>query len=373
MASMSKAVSSLAALILVERHSVDLDSNDALSEVLPELKLGNGGATDWIWEGGMDEAGKRKKRRATVGITLRHLLLHCAGFGYDFTTEEIRDETEPLGSIPPLSSGAIAAFDIPRVFESGTAFLYGCSTDWIGQFIIRLSGLTLREAYQTLVFTPLGVKPGALDSFVTTQLHLNRSTVAAKISEGQFVAIPVELTPQYEGTPPEGFATLASAALLGTLPAYATVIESFLHGSAPAPRLAVPNAKPLISPALWADATSDGLAKLGLSLPTPCIKTTIPQFSADVGPIFPAPAGDADGGAGDGWTMLQTAYNRQVSATGMSVGTHGWAGIANSYFFVDAEAGVGGVILAQFLPFWDAGMLEAREEFGRLVFEFGRD
>lgn len=88
-ASMSKTVASYAALVLVEKMSprFDFDSNDALAEWLPELKLGNGRGTDFIFDG-KDEDGAWKLRPAKVGITLRHLLLHSAGFGYTFTSEE---------------------------------------------------------------------------------------------------------------------------------------------------------------------------------------------------------------------------------------------------------------------------------------------
>ncbi|KAK4702259.1 hypothetical protein P7C70_g3966, partial [Phenoliferia sp. Uapishka_3] len=55
MASMSKAVNSLAALVLVEKHNFNLDCNDALAEVLPELKLGNGMETDFIFDGKDEE------------------------------------------------------------------------------------------------------------------------------------------------------------------------------------------------------------------------------------------------------------------------------------------------------------------------------
>lgn len=55
----------------------------------------------------------------------------------------------------------------------------------------------------------------------------------------------------------------------------------------------------------------------------------------------------------------------------MSVGTIGWAGIMNSYYFVDAHAGVGGVILAQLLPFADPAMMTVRDQFDKLVYKFG--
>lgn len=87
-ASMSKTIVSVAALALVDRMSprFDLDSHDALAAVLPELKLGSCHPTDTIFVAG-EYGGKREVRPAEVGITLRHLLLHTAGFGYEFTSE----------------------------------------------------------------------------------------------------------------------------------------------------------------------------------------------------------------------------------------------------------------------------------------------
>ena len=87
LASMCKVAVSLAALVLVEKHDFDIDSNDALAAVLPELKLGSGNACDRIFDG-KDEEGAWKFKPATVGLTLRHLLLHASGFGYSFSSEE---------------------------------------------------------------------------------------------------------------------------------------------------------------------------------------------------------------------------------------------------------------------------------------------
>lgn len=94
MASMSKALTSLTALVLVEEHSFDLDSHDALVQLLPELALHNSRPISKIFDG-KDEEGKWKLRDAEVGITLRHLLTHTSGLGYEFTSEEHKDLVRP--------------------------------------------------------------------------------------------------------------------------------------------------------------------------------------------------------------------------------------------------------------------------------------
>ncbi|KAK4699941.1 hypothetical protein P7C70_g6313, partial [Phenoliferia sp. Uapishka_3] len=342
-----------------------------LTEVLPELKLGNGMATDWIFDG-QDKEGNWKLKRAEVGITLRHLLLHVSGFGYGFTAEEFRDLYEPYGKLPELGSGATAAYMTPRSFESGTDWLYGCSTDWIGRFVERLSHLTLQEAYQTLVFDPLGISRGELCLFRSKEMDLNRARVSMKIGESFDDSMPFD-TPQFDGAPPVGFAEFATAGLWGTVPAYARILESLVHGTAPPHRYLTSDTspKPLISKALWETATSDGLASHGISIRSPVLKTAMPHVMNNIDTWYPAKT--VEGGAkGEGWTMMQSFYNRRESSSGMSVGTIGWAGLANSYWFVDQEVGVGGVILAQFLPFGDEKMMKTRDEFDEMVYKFKR-
>ena len=94
MASMSKAFTSLTALILVEKHGFDLDSHEALVQLLPELALHNGRPVSKIFDG-KDEEGNWKLRDAEIGVTLRHLLTHTSGLGYEFTSEEHRDLASP--------------------------------------------------------------------------------------------------------------------------------------------------------------------------------------------------------------------------------------------------------------------------------------
>ncbi|KAM0753994.1 beta-lactamase/transpeptidase-like protein [Meredithblackwellia eburnea MCA 4105] len=357
MASMSKTVSSLAALILAEKHGISLDSYEELVKVLPELKMGNGTPMSQIIDSDEpDSEGNFKMKDATVGITLRHLLTHSAGFAYDFGSDKMFKWSKDL---PPLVQGAISAYSTPRLFEAGTGFCYGVNTDWACRFIERVSGLTLRKAFKTLVFDPLGVNTEELDVLRNEKMNENRSIISAKIGEKTWVPTPFDTT-QFADVPPKDFETLGSAPLWGTLRAYASVIQSYLHESAPQQ-----GGTPLLSKAMWDDACGDGLAKMGLSIPSPMMKSANPQVSHSVG-VYATPK---VGGAGEGWTMLQNVFYREETASGLKPGTIGWAGLANSYYFIDKESGVGGVILAQFLAFWDPEMVQLRDAFESWVIE----
>lgn len=176
-----------------------------------------------------------------------------------------------------------------------------------------------------------------------------------------FVDLPENKDPQYEGEPPEGMHTLASGPVHGTVPSYVAFAQSLfgnLNDSRPR----------LLSDKMWKAARSDGLAPRGISLPSPiAINSAIPFLSNPI-KVFSRPK-DSSSKLGEGWTILQTAYNREKSATGREAGTISWAGLAGTYFFVDPTSGVGGILAAQILPWAGKGMLELRDEFEKLVYE----
>src|SRR5258706_4459212 len=115
-ASMTKAITSVAAMQLVERGKLKLDK--PVARHLPEL-----GKLDVIE--GFDPAGKPVLRPAKKPITLRHLLTHTSGFAYPTWSEEMFKYTQ---ATTPLSPGAVAPL-VPLVFEPGTRWPYGYSAD----------------------------------------------------------------------------------------------------------------------------------------------------------------------------------------------------------------------------------------------------
>jgi len=133
--SMTKIVTSMAAMQLVEQGKVHLDED--LSELLPEM------AKIPI----MLEDGKLVEPKSA--ITLRHLLTHTAGFGYPNRTYKLSEKFDPSGWKHE---------DFPRQFESGTQFLYGTNTDWAGKLVEKVSGMTLNRYFKKKIFKPLGIK-----------------------------------------------------------------------------------------------------------------------------------------------------------------------------------------------------------------------
>lgn len=130
--SMTKLLTSIAAMQLVEKGLIGLD--DDLSILLPEMAeipiLSNG-----------------QLQKANNAITLRHLLTHTSGFGYFFTDKEL--------SLFDTKDWKYK--DLPRRFESGTQFQYGTSTDWVGRLVEKLSGMSLEAYFRQHITGPLGM------------------------------------------------------------------------------------------------------------------------------------------------------------------------------------------------------------------------
>src|SRR5580658_655340 len=160
-ASMTKAITTTAALQLVEQGKVTLD--EPVSKHLPEL-----GKLDLLE--GFDNSGKPILRPAKTPIALRHLLTHTSGFAYANWNPTLTQYIKVSGSTPR----AVAPL-IPLMFEPGTRWHYGPSVDWAGKLVEQISGLTLEQYFQKNILQPLGMKdtsflvaPGKFDRLVST-------------------------------------------------------------------------------------------------------------------------------------------------------------------------------------------------------------
>src|SRR5499427_277023 len=146
-ASMSKAVTTVAAMQQVERGAVSLD------EPLPELE----GAQ--VLEG-FDEAGAPRVRPPRRPITLRHLLTHTAGFTYDIWNADMGRYMAHHG-IPGIIECRNVTLNTPLVADPGERWEYGISIDWAGKVVERLSGQSLEDYLREHVFGPLGMRDTA--------------------------------------------------------------------------------------------------------------------------------------------------------------------------------------------------------------------
>ena len=146
-ASMTKSVTGAAAMQLVERGKLSLDG--PAKAVIPAL--GEVGVLD-----GFDANGKPKTRKARRDITLRHLLTHTAGFGYDIWSPEIAKYMEAM-EVPGVISCQNKALTTPLLFDPGERWFYGINIDFAGKMVEAVSGQKLGKYMQDNHFGPLGM------------------------------------------------------------------------------------------------------------------------------------------------------------------------------------------------------------------------
>ena len=150
-ASWTKAVTGACAMQLVEREKLSLDA--PIKEVLPELGKVR------VLEG-FDDKGEPKLRAPRRDITLRHLLTHTAGFGYNMWSSDIVRYMEKTGT-PGTHSGMNAALTTPLLFDPGERWEYGISTDWVGKAVEATAGMRLGRYMKENVLDPLGMNDTA--------------------------------------------------------------------------------------------------------------------------------------------------------------------------------------------------------------------
>src|ERR1700751_3181211 len=185
-ASMTKAITSAAAMQLVEQGKLALDAQ--ISDVLPEL------STPQVLEG-FHPSGEPRLRPAKRPITLRHLLTHTAGLVYDIWNAEMTRYMERK-AIPGIISCQNAALSLPLVFDPGEKWDYGISIDWVGKAVERASGQSLGDFFAEHIFAPVGMKDTGFA--LTPELRLRLVGMHARGEDGALSPIPFELPQEPE-------------------------------------------------------------------------------------------------------------------------------------------------------------------------------
>src|SRR5688572_28940917 len=171
-ASMTKAITSVAAMQLVEQGRLKLE--DPLPNVDPGL------GSPQVLEG-FDASGAPKLRPAKRPITLRHLLTHTAGFSYDVWDADTGRYIKSAG-VPARPTGKLASIRTPLVFDPGECWEYGVNTDWAGRIVEVLSGQSLDVYFREKIFAPLGMKDSGY--FVSAEQRARQAKVHARQAEG---------------------------------------------------------------------------------------------------------------------------------------------------------------------------------------------
>jgi len=316
-ASMTKPVTSVAVMMLVEEGRVALD--DPIARHLPEL------ADRRVFV--RFTADGYESRPARTAMTVRHLLTHTSGLAYSFSNE----------TFARMAPGANArATDHALVHEPGERWTYGESTRVLGTLVERVSGLPLETFMRERIFEPLGMSETWYD--VPADLTGRVVTVHNKTADG----MRETRNPEVVTSPMNGDGGLSSTAA-----DYAKFIAIFLNGGA------APDGTRLLSRRTIEDMGRNHIGAVRVSTQ----HATNPALSRD----FPL-------GAGRDTFGLGFQITGEHEETMRSPGSMAWAGIYNTEFWIDPQRRIGGVLMMQYLPFYDEAAIETLLDFERLLY-----
>ncbi|MBX3485231.1 serine hydrolase [Phenylobacterium sp.] len=318
-ASCTKAITSAAALQLVERGVLDLDA--PVGERLPGL------AAPQVLEGFADD-GTPRLRPARRPITLRTLLTHTSGLAYDFFSADLTRYYAHTGG----NLMADAPGEPVLAFDPGDGWQYGISTDAAGWLVEQAAGQGLDAYVAEHITGPLGMADTAF--VAPPSLEARAVGMHARGPDGAMVEAPAfPSSPVYYG----------GGGLRSTAPDYLKFLRAVIAEDGAG--VLGPKAR------AWLHAADS-------AMPAGELKTAAPPLSCDFSPMPGSPKT---------WT-LGFLRNEADIPGGRRAGSLAWGGLANCYYWADPRSGVAGALFAQFLPFADPAMLGAFEAFERAVY-----
>jgi methyl acetate hydrolase len=327
-ASMTKAITAAAAMQLVEQGKLSLDA--PIGKVLPDL------AAPQVLEG-FDANGEPKLRPAKNPITLRHLMTHTAGFCYDLWNGDMVKYLEKTG-LPGITSCKNDALKTPLTTDPGTRWEYGINIDFVGKAVEAVSGKRLDAYLRDHLFSPLGMND---TGFKLTESQRKRLVgMHARGPDGSLAPLPFELEqdPEFH---------MGGGGLYGTAGDYIKFTQMILNKGKG-------SGNQVLKPETVAMMGQNHVGELSMSKMT----SAVAWATNDVD-LYP--------GMEKKWG-LSFMINTAKTPEGRSPGSLAWAGLANTYFWIDPSRDVAGVILMQLLPFVDQQCLEAYAGFERGVY-----
>jgi len=323
-ASMTKAVATTAALQLVEQGRLGLEAT--VESILP------GFGRLQVLEG--FDGDKPRLRPPASQATVRQLMTHSAGLGYFFCSEKLWRYHELTGE-PNALSGLKRSLSVPLVNDPGTAWEYGVNTDWLGLVVEKISGQSLSRYVRQHVYAPLDMNDSTFAPSAEQRNRLLR--VMQRQADGRLAPSALDLPPTSEWD-------AAGHGSYGTVQDYGRFVQAWLNDGAG-----------ILKPATVQMALKDHLGSIKLP---ELMKSMMPELSNDV-PALPVPQ---SWGLGYHLTLADLPGMR-------SNGTVDWAGVFNSYYWIDRTRGVGGVLMTQLLPFFDMRVIETLMGFEMAVYQ----
>lgn len=326
--SMTKGIGALAAMILIDRGKLNLDT--PVEEVLPawgKMQVLDG------WDGDAPRL-RAPKTQANV----RHLATHTSGAEYEFWNAEMPKYMEATGHPTVLSGLNLSLEQAPLMSDPGTRWGYGPSIDWLGKVVEAVSGQSIVDFCQQNIFDPLGMNSTAFE--VKDDMAPRLADVKARGEDGVFA--PFELAPPSE---PEFYGM--GHALYSTAPDYMRFLRMILNKG-------TLDGVKILSPEAVAEMTADQMSGLTLTK----MVTMAPPVTADFEP-FP----------GTRVTHSVGFMRNEEDIPGKrSAGSQSWAGVLNSHYWIDPAKDLAAVIMTQSLPFVEERFMKTYDAYERAVY-----
>jgi methyl acetate hydrolase len=312
--STTKAITGTACLQLVENGRLDLDA--PAKTYAPDIgKL-------QVLEG-FDADGNPKLRPPKRDVTTRMLLLHTAGFAYDFFNEKYNRLAQEHGQ-PSVITSSRASLNTPLLFDPGDDWEYGSNIDWAGQVVEGITGKRLGEVMQEQIFEPLGMTSTGFT--LTPEMRMRLAGMHRREADGSLTAMPDFELPQ----DPE--VHMGGHGLYSTVQDYCKFMRMWLNDGGG------PNG-PVLRTDTVLMAEKNGLGDKKIK----GLPGVIPSLS-NYAEFFP--------GMPKSWA-LTFMINDEDAPTGRPAGSLAWAGLPNLFYWIDRKNGIAGFWATQIFPFAD--------------------
>lgn len=326
-ASMTKAITSTCIFQLIDKNLLSLDTK--LKTFFPEI------ADRKVIEG-FDEKGDPVFKDATNDITIGHLITHTSGFAYEIWNENISKLVE-RGDLASAFSADDEFLKAPLVFDPGTSWEYGIGIDWLGVIIEKIGECTLQDYMKKNIFEPLEMHDTSYD--FPEEEH-NRVVNVYGRNGNDYQEMPFSI-------PKKSAFYSGGGNLISSLDNYSKFLKVFLNSGKS-------NEVQILSSA----STESMLTSLNKDVLMTKMPTVTPMLSNDVDFFPQSPKSWSPG----------FMINHIDIESGRPKMSGGWAGLFNSYFWIDKKNNIAGLILMQMLPFADEGCFNTLEAFEKSIY-----
>jgi len=325
-ASMTKMVTTVAALQLVEQGNLDLD--EPVAKYRPEF------AELQVLEG--FDGDTPKLRAPATQATVRHLATHTSGLSYWFWNADV-DRYEQLTGVPNILPGSNDAFQAPLVADPGTTYEYGINTDWLGKVVEAVSGQSLADYFEEHITGPLGMTNTT--RLMSDEQRANSTPIHMRGEDGAWMATDIDWAqePEFWG---------GGHFLYSTPRDYLRFQRMLLGGG-------TLEGVQILEGSSVDDAFRNHIGELFFP---PHITTAHPELSADA---------DLGPGLKFGLGLL---LNEEQEPGMRAAGSGAWAGLFNTHFWVDPKSRVTGSIFSQTLPFIEPPVLQIYVDFEQALY-----